>query len=269
MTIFYFTATGNSLDVARKIGSEGTKLLSIPQLMREGSFSFEDDVIGLVFPVYYLGTPKMVTAFLEKTRWKSEYSFAVLTYGGNQIATTYHLQKLVEKHGQHFDYMNAISTVTNYLPKYDLSDAVSALSAKNAEEQIRDVQADIKTRQTNTPVASFGQRTIWRVAQLASKKFMNNNMAQKYYFTDEKCTKCGICVKVCPAGNITVDGKVIFGSKCEVCLACANLCPQNALHIRGEKSAARYRNPAVALKDIIAANRRDNVQNQGGKPNAD
>jgi ferredoxin len=266
MTIFYFTATGNSLDVAKHIGSssraggDGAKLLSIPQLMREGRFAFEDDAVGLVCPVYYLGNPKIVTAFLEKARWQSDYSFAVLTYGGNQIATTYNLQKFMEKREQHFDYMNSIRAVTNYLPKYDLSEAVSALSAKNVEKQIRDIQADIENRQTNTPAASFGQRTIWHVASLAAKKFMNNNMAQKYYFTDEKCTKCGICAKVCPADNIAVGDKVSFGCECEVCLACANLCPQNALHIRGEKSAARYRNPAVALKDILAANGSDHVK---------
>ncbi|MDR2588945.1 MAG: hypothetical protein LBC67_05905, partial [Spirochaetales bacterium] len=49
MTIFYFTATGNSLYAAKTLGG---KLYSIPQLLKEGQFEFADDSIGFVFPVY-------------------------------------------------------------------------------------------------------------------------------------------------------------------------------------------------------------------------
>ena len=49
MKIFYFTATGNSLAVAKKLGGE---LISIPQV--KGKHTFRDDVIGVVFPTYEL-----------------------------------------------------------------------------------------------------------------------------------------------------------------------------------------------------------------------
>ena len=51
MTICYFTASGNSLYVARQIGG---RLLSIPKLMKEESIDIEDDAIGIVSPVYVL-----------------------------------------------------------------------------------------------------------------------------------------------------------------------------------------------------------------------
>jgi ferredoxin len=256
MTIFYFTSTGNSLAVARKIGGESCKLLSIPQLMRDENFVFSDDIIGLVCPVYYFGIPKMVKNFLERAHWRAGYSFAALTCGGNQFATLYNLQKLVRKHGRHFSYTSTISTAGNYLPRFDVADAISELSEKDVEKQVRAVIIDIKNRKTNTPTASVGQRAAWHAAQLVAKKTMHNNMAQKYYYTDDRCTKCGICAKVCPAGNISVSGKVVFGDKCEVCLACLHICPRNALHLRGEKSAARFRNPDVSIAEIIAANNR-------------
>jgi ferredoxin len=254
MTIFYFTSTGNSLAAAKKIGGENCGLLSIPQLMREKRFNFSDDIIGLVCPVYYFGIPKIVKKFLEKARWQSKYSFAALTCGGNAWATLYNLQKLAKKHGQHFDYMNSISTAGNYLPRFDMADTISALSAKTVGKQIRAVMMDINNQKINTPAASAGQRVIWHIAQLVAKKTMSKNMAKKYYFANESCTKCGICARVCPAGNISVSDKVTFGEKCEVCLACLHLCPQNALHLRGEKSAARFRNPDISLAEIIAAN---------------
>lgn len=49
MTVCYFTASGNCLYVARRIG--GT-LLSIPQLMKHNSIEIEDEAVGIVCPVY-------------------------------------------------------------------------------------------------------------------------------------------------------------------------------------------------------------------------
>lgn len=45
MKICYFTATGNCLYVAKKIGRD---LLSIPQLMRQETIEITDDAVGLL-----------------------------------------------------------------------------------------------------------------------------------------------------------------------------------------------------------------------------
>ena len=63
MTICYFSATGNSLYVARRIGGE---LLSIPQLMRQDEIRIEDDAIGVVCPCYNVEMPMMVRDFMRK-----------------------------------------------------------------------------------------------------------------------------------------------------------------------------------------------------------
>lgn len=49
MKICYFTATGNCLYVAKRIGGE---LLSNPQMMRSGELEISDDVVGIISPVY-------------------------------------------------------------------------------------------------------------------------------------------------------------------------------------------------------------------------
>ena len=50
MKILYFTSTGNNLYISKKLGGE---LFSIPQLMKNNDFNVEDDVVGIVFPVYF------------------------------------------------------------------------------------------------------------------------------------------------------------------------------------------------------------------------
>lgn len=57
MTVCYFTATGNNLVVARRIG--GT-LLSISQLMRQEEVVIEGDAVGVIAPCYNAEMPMMV-----------------------------------------------------------------------------------------------------------------------------------------------------------------------------------------------------------------
>lgn len=50
------------------------------------------------------------------------------------------------------------------------------------------------------------------------------------FSVSEKRNGCGICSKVCPAGNIDMkNGKPEWTHHCENCLACCNFCPQKAI----------------------------------------
>jgi electron transfer flavoprotein alpha subunit len=48
----------------------------------------------------------------------------------------------------------------------------------------------------------------------------------------DKCNACGLCVKSCPFGAITVDDELAQANElCTLCGACVNVCPQAALEI--------------------------------------
>ena len=55
--VFYFTGTGNSLYIARRIDKDA---VSIPQVMRGQERTFTDEAIGVVSPVYGHEMPAMV-----------------------------------------------------------------------------------------------------------------------------------------------------------------------------------------------------------------
>ncbi|MCL2519620.1 MAG: hypothetical protein FWE37_01260 [Spirochaetaceae bacterium] len=78
MTIFYFTATGNCLYVAGKIGGN---LISIPQELKGAGKSYEDDAIGFVWPCWGAAVPKPVQRFMEQSSFKANYFFNIMTYG--------------------------------------------------------------------------------------------------------------------------------------------------------------------------------------------
>ena len=104
--IYYFTATGNSLAVARDLAARmQATLLPIPALLGRPHMESDAEVVGLVFPVYYAnlggsGIPFLVARFVEK--WHSvanKYIFAICTHGGGPVATMGNLGKLIAARG--------------------------------------------------------------------------------------------------------------------------------------------------------------------------
>ncbi|WP_319522023.1 EFR1 family ferrodoxin [uncultured Desulfosarcina sp.] len=46
---------------------------------------------------------------------------------------------------------------------------------------------------------------------------------------EEKCTQCGTCVQVCPAGAVALDPLPVFGATCFDCFNCVRECPESAI----------------------------------------
>jgi ferredoxin/flavodoxin len=255
MTIFYFTSTGNCLAVAKRIGGESATLISIPQIIDQPTLEYKDDMIGVIFPIYGLGQPKMVQKFFEKIKWTCGYAFTIGTYGNLPGAAMFNTQKLTEKCGYKIDYAASLLMVDNYLPNFDVDDQIAKLPKKNPDVELDRIISDINAHRSLRSVAALGARAITAVIQSGGKPFMTGKQGQNY-IVDEKCVTCGICAKVCPAANISVTDNVLFAEKCEGCLGCVHLCPNNAIHLKNERSDKRWRHPDVSLAEIIKSNDR-------------
>ena len=252
MTTCYFTATGNCLYVAKRIG--GTPL-SIPQLMRRENIEIADDAVGIISPVYAVEMPMMVKAFMEKAKITTNYFFFIYTYGMGYAEAFTHVAVTAEKVGLPLRYVNAVQMVDNYLPFFDMREQIDTLPQKDVEGQLDRVCADIANRKTRrTPVTAKNLAEMDRWTRNHAAKILKKDTALGYTVNDA-CIRCGVCAKVCPANNITVtkDG-VTFSDHCEVCYACLHNCPQSAIHMRLEAGTAHFRNEHISLKDIIAAN---------------
>jgi len=65
MKIYYFTGTGNSYWVAKKIGEYfSAEVCSIVDFRHENSVVADDDVIGIVCPTYMSDIPWIIKEFL-------------------------------------------------------------------------------------------------------------------------------------------------------------------------------------------------------------
>lgn len=251
MTVCYFTTSGNCLYVAKRIG--GT-LLSIPQLMKQDSIEITDDAVGIVAPVYAVEMPMMVKEFLIKAKIKTDYFFFVYTYGSGYAEAFAHVELVCREKGLKLSYINAIQMVDNYLPGFEMQNQIDTLPKKNVEGQIEKLLSDIADRsETPVKIGAVNKAQMAMYQKMLAKRILRKDTAREYIVNDN-CTRCGICAKVCPADNITVTDKMHFANKCEVCYACLHNCPQNAIHMKNERSAVRFRNEHITLKDIILAN---------------
>ena len=250
MKIFYFTATGNSLYVAKRIGGE---LSSIPQMLKEGKSEFDDEVIGFVFPCYAFGLPRIVCDFIKRSKFKAKYFFAIMTYGNIGASGLRHMEKVASKAGIQFSYTNEILMIDNFLPLFEIEDQLKKEKSKKIEEQLNQIVSDLKSRQQKLTRKGI-------VSNVLSKPI--HNLTDKYQFDDgdkrfivqDTCNSCKVCEQVCPKNNIKVGKNPEFLHKCEGCYACIHHCPQNAIHLKFERSKNRFINRNVKLKEIINGN---------------
>jgi hypothetical protein len=67
-TLYYFTATGNSLNVARKLADllEESELIPIAKVWQQAEILANTENVGFVFPLYFSGVPDIVEQFVKK-----------------------------------------------------------------------------------------------------------------------------------------------------------------------------------------------------------
>lgn len=246
MKILYFTATGNNLYVAKRIGDE---YYSIPKLIKEGRFDFEDEKIGVVFPVYNIGVPKIVEEFLNKVRLKSKYIFGIATYGAFSGATTRHLLEIGKRNGIEFSYINELIMVDNYLPGFDMNKQIQGQAKKNIEENLEKIIKDIEEGRKYIKKHTIIKEGL----RVLADKFYDNEF-EKNFSVDKNCNGCKTCERVCPVNNIKVDKKPVFNNNCQHCLSCIHNCPKGAISIKKEKNKVRFVNENITLKEIIDSN---------------
>ena len=253
--VYYFTGTGNSLVAARDIANAlKAELFPIPVEVKKDKIQTDAQKIVIVFPVYAWGPPVIVREFVKKIEEVANKKiFVVTTFGGSAGATVDFIEKdLSEKGGTVF---------SNYGIR--MADNCITLFNGSTEEKLKPIFESyvdridliIKGIAADQPVhekGGFFSRVV--LSSIVYRFFLAGlpNMDKKFY-SEEKCTKCGICSKICPVGNIDlVDGRPVWKGSCEQCMACIQWCPAEAIQ-HGKKTVKRrrYRHPDVKISDMI------------------
>lgn len=256
-TIYYFSGTGNSLYVAKKIQEKlgDTELVHITAELRDRSVSIETDVLGFVFPVYAWGPPVIVAEFIKHINVrKSGYIFVVATNAGGPENTLKRVEKLLKNKGLATDSAFSITMPANYIlgmnpPLQEESQKIINAADSKLSEMLT---AIAEKRPTAVPGATTLLGMIKSTLGHSGFAMMMNKQDKKF-FSSNKCTGCGICEKLCPAENIRLntEKKPVWQHHCELCLACINWCPEHAIEA-GEATAQRnrYHHPEIKVSEL-------------------
>jgi ferredoxin len=256
-TIYYFTSTGNSLEIARQIAQKlgDTQLTSMTTQPPKKPVGGPNHTVGFIFPVYFFGMPRLVKRYIQQLTINPEtYLFALATYGGSRYDTLGMLDDVLKKKSTRLSYADSVLMPDNYLVKYDSNSADEiAKKRKNAEAKVAEAVESIRSR-TLKPV-----KRDYKLLSRAVNRVIYTNIEgfDKKFKATNACIGCGLCSEICPVQNIKLeDHRPVWRHQCERCLACIQWCPTEAIQY-GKKTAqrGRYRNPTVNAKDIVAGNR--------------
>lgn len=257
-TIYCFSATGNSLTIARRLarGLPDCAIQSMAAEPPDEPVGGPNELIGFVFPVFYVGLPRLVKRFAQKIKiLKGTYCFAFINFGGDGADTLGMLDDVLKEKGVHLSYASGAKMPGNYIVKYQAyaPDVVQQLTGDAMDK------ADAAARAIADGELLPVRRKARLLSKMANRSYLYKGIAEwdeKFQVT-EGCTGCGLCAKVCPVGNIRMgDRGPLWQHQCERCLACIQWCPCEAIEYgKGTIGRSRYRNPNVGAKDIIEAHK--------------
>ncbi len=250
--IFYFSGTGNSLHVAKTIAeAQNEELIFIPKEFddKDNTFNYQvkkDQVIALVFPVYAWGPPEMVTDFIKKMQISGEkpYLTLILTCGQDEGETTQFVKELLGEKGLKLDSAFTLTMPNNYIIGADVdSKEEIARKLELTDQKLIEINATIKNRVRGVFHTKPGTMAGLK-SRLIHPFFTSQARGTKKFFATDACTRCGLCVEVCPVHTISLFDKPVWGDQCTRCLACINRCPEEAIQYgKGTKKRGRYVHP--------------------------
>jgi ferredoxin len=238
--IFYFSGTGNSYQVAKELSMRINECELIKITYDVKNKIYEDDAIGVIFPVYYFGLPKIVEHFLNSFEIKkSSYLFIVATRG---IPFAGGVRKqLINILGDKISYFRYITMGDNF--NIDFWNCSS-----NKTKELRNIRSDViiskiitfinnKTIKREFTLIDYLWFITERFPRYGYKTYVNKvyNSDDCFSVNNEICTQCKKCAKSCPVENVRFDKELLWmNMNCQLCLACFHCCPVNAIQYTNE-----------------------------------
>ncbi len=270
ISIYYFSGTGNSLYVAKKIAERVRgRLAPIAAVIEQEEIEDDADTIGIVFPVYLVDLPGIVGRFAGKLKdIESKYIFAVPTYGGGKGLAIKSLDSLIGARGGKLSAIYGIHMPLNCFRNPLENRRMLDRKAKKMVERIgRNLEqgkggafytsliADIVQRPLNRFLEPLGTKSLMKLTHSPGPKPKEElmHLADVTFGVTSECNGCGICGQVCPVSNIRIDDdKPVWLNRCENCLACYNYCPKRAIQTELVPKGYFYKHPEISLKEMIA-----------------
>lgn len=246
--ILYFSGTGNSAYVAKKIAQNiQDETVSLNDKIRSGDDTrlYSQTPWVFVVPTYGWQIPRVVRDWMLRADFHgNRQAYFVMTCGGAIGNAGKYVKDLCGKKG--FRYMGCQQIVMpeNYIAMFQVPDEEEAKKIIAKAEPVIGETGNLIREGKEFPQRKTGfmdRLSSGPVNRLFYRLFVH---AKKFYSTPD-CVGCGQCAKVCPLQNVTMEkGKPKWGDHCTHCMACICKCPKEAIEYGSRsKGKPRYRCP--------------------------
>lgn len=235
-TICWFSGAGNSKTVAKDLEKRlpFDNIISVGDALENSELLLDTKVLGLVFPIYFFGPPAQVRRFILETlselQLELDYLFVIFSHGGMPAYGPSITDRLLAEAGYVASYVNGIAMVDTYIPLFKIPHkAAQEQKHKKSARRLATIADDLSNQTlkvaSRLPFSRLAH-TIWE------QSLKKRGIKDRRFMVTEDCTGCGICAKVCPAKNITIEaGRPVFHNQCEQCFACFHHCPEHAIRL--------------------------------------
>ena len=205
-----------------------------------------DDVIVIAVPVAVQSTFPFILDFLER-----------FPAGGNDV---YFMDTMAVYSGGLIGPMGALFRKKGY----HTAGAAEFMMPSNFFKTSRDAGEEQRVRETGlSRMAGFYSEMKsgglkWKrssplsalMSRFARSEMLWNKMRKKYTLRADRrrCINCGLCVRICPVGNIRMGEDIHFGDHCQYCMRCFTYCPTDAISVNGHVFK-KY--AAAAIDDVL------------------
>lgn len=244
--IFYYSGTGFTLKAAKllkeKINGD-VKLSPIISAIRKKDFSSNANRVGLLMPMHAFGIPIPFLNFLKNADFKNaEYIFSLVTRGGAPTRMHIEIDKILKKNGKKLNLFHYVTTPNTFDIIFPVH--TTAEMAKEREEfnetvtNIADLVNDDKEIINKGYRNRFFEWTLFPLLKILNRKTGYFNLQSSFY-SDSKCTGCGICEEMCLSEKIKLRQNKPNWNKniqCQFCLSCLHLCPSKSVQVANSKT---------------------------------
>ncbi len=255
--ILYFSATGNSLEVAKKMqkklegGSHhSVDIVSMRQVKPDRDLG-QYDTIGFVYPCFFLSAPDFILKTIDSLDLPTgAFYFGVCTVNKHDGHAGAQLSQALEKKGCHLSYYSRLVMVGNYIMMYSPPKTEKAAKLLDkADQKLDGILDGIVGKQTR----ASRRRGQWFSTAYYGLFESHKTKSGDLFQVSEACVSCGICAKVCSFSNIEmIKGKPVWADACEHCTACIHWCPKEAVNYgRSTEKRRRYTHPQTTVKEIF------------------
>lgn len=239
IALYYFSGTGNTKCLVDRLAHilrpHGIELSVFP--LEKGFHELEGgcEHIIFAFPANSQAVSPFIWQFFRSLPKAKGTEVDILITLNESTYVLKPLEALLKRKGYVPMSVTEISMPNNMLtePANDAADKV------RIETAFQDLELFAKSIVIDRPYRHPAKKGSFFVSFLARNTGLPSMSMRRIFvlqIRNDLCTRCGLCVRECPVGNIEMGDVPKRLNRCELCMKCLADCPEKAIFFKGKEN---------------------------------